>query len=124
MNSLLIKRVYEPAAVEDGFRVLVDRVWPQGVSKGHADLDEWMRDISPTPVLRTWWDHDPARMVEFAQRYEAELDANESEVRHLAAVVSAHPTVTLLYGEHDPVVNHARILRDYLLRRLVDDFDS
>lgn len=69
MNSLLIKRVYELAAIEDGFRVLVDRIWPQGVSKGHADLDEWMRDIAPTAALRTWWDHDAARMVEFAQAH-------------------------------------------------------
>ena len=77
--------------------MLVDRVWPQGVSKGHADLDEWMRDIAPTPGLRTWWDHHPVQASEFAQRYEAALDANDSEVRHLAAVVSAHPTITLPY---------------------------
>ncbi|MGN7948544.1 DUF488 domain-containing protein [Microbacterium sp. 22215] len=69
MNSLTIKRIYEPASPDDGFRVLVDRLWPRRVSKAHAELDDWLKDIAPTPDLRTWWNHDPTRMAEFAERY-------------------------------------------------------
>lgn len=115
MGEVRIKRVYDDAADGDGYRVLVDRLWPRGLSKERARLDEWLKDAAPSPDLRTWWNHDPARMDEFAARYEAELDANDA-VAHIRSLVDEHAVVTLLYGARDPHVNHARVLRDYLLR--------
>ena len=99
-----IKRVYDKPDPADGFRVLVDRLWPRGVSKERADLDAWLKDVAPSPELRTWWGHNPDTMEEFARRYTAELGPRE-EVNTLR---------TILYGAKDPVVNHARILAEYL----------
>lgn len=111
-----IERIYSPAAEGDGYRVLVDRLWPRGVSKERAALDRWDKDVAPSPELRTWWDHDPARMDEFAARYRAELDSSEGRAAldALREAASGHETVTLLYAAKDPQINHARILRDVL----------
>ncbi|WP_437583691.1 DUF488 domain-containing protein [Paramicrobacterium sp. CJ85] len=108
-----IKRVYDAAESADGFRVLVDRLWPRGVTKEKAELDAWLKEVAPSPDLRTWWNHDPDRMDEFASRYTAELDDNEA-VDELRDIVADNNTVTLVYGAKDPSVNHARILRDYV----------
>lgn len=108
-----IKRIYEPADPADGFRVLVDRLWPRGVSKARADLGLWLKEVAPSTELRTWWDHDPARLAEFTARYRAELDQNPA-VGELVDILDSHPVVTLLYGAHDPVLNQAAVLRDYL----------
>lgn len=110
-----IKRVYDDPAASDGWRVLVDRLWPRGLRKEAAALDAWLKDVAPTPDLRTWWNHDPDRLAEFADRYRAELEHNPAldELREIGA---AHDTVTLLYGARDPDVNHARILRDVVAR--------
>ena len=114
--TLRIKRAYEAASASDGCRVLVDRLWPRGVSKERAELDEWLKEVSPSPSLRTWWDHDSERMDEFALRYRAELDSVEvtqAAVAQLRALVSKGDT-TLIYGAKDPHVNHARVLAEYL----------
>ncbi|TFB77417.1 DUF488 family protein [Cryobacterium glaciale] len=108
-----IKRAYEQASADDGCRVLVDRLWPRGVSKERAELDEWLKEIAPSPALRTWWNHDPERMEEFALRYRAELDANTEAVAALRALI-ARGVTTLVYGAKDPQVNHARVLAEYL----------
>lgn len=108
-----IKRVYESEDANDGFRVLVDRLWPRGVSKDRADLGEWDKDVSPSPELREWWGHDPARIDEFTARYRSELDANPA-AEELLALGTEHARVTLLYGAKDPYVNHAVVLRDWL----------
>lgn len=113
MGVVTLKRIYEEASAADGVRVLVDRLWPRGVSKENAKLDLWLKDIAPTPELRRWWDHDAALMDEFTVRYRAELDGNPA-TDELRRLVDANGTVTLLYGAHDPSVNHARVLRDYL----------
>ena len=109
-----IKRVYDDPAPDDGYRMLVDRLWPRGVTKQRAELDEWAKDVAPSPELREWFGHDPARFDEFGRRYRAELDANPAvaAVRQRAA---AGPRLTLLYAAKDPLVNHAVVLRDYLL---------
>lgn len=113
---LKIKRVYDPVGEHDGARVLVDRLWPRGVSKARAQLDNWLKDLAPSPALREWWNHDPARMVEFTERYRAELRdaAHQAALARLREIIAAHPTTTLLYGAHDPVVNHAHVLQNYL----------
>ena len=117
--AITIKRVYDDAEAGDGCRVLVDRLWPRGVTKVHAHLDVWLKDVAPTPELRTWWNHDPERLGEFATRYRAELDGNRetaqavAELRDLVAQ-NGHTTTTLLYGAKDPQINHARILAEYL----------
>jgi len=108
---LQLKRIYDPPSADDGYRVLVDRLWPRGVKKEAAELDAWLKDVAPSPELRTWWDHDPARMAEFATRYRAEL-ADNPALGELSEIAETHPVVTLLYGAHDPKVNHAVILRE------------
>lgn len=108
-----MRRVYDPPAATDGCRVLVDRLWPRGVSKQKADLGLWLKEIAPSTELRTWWDHDPAKLDEFTARYHAELDQNPA-VAELLTVLRDHPVVTLLYGARDPVLNQAAVLRDYL----------
>jgi len=113
MGVVALKRIYDEASPADGVRVLVDRLWPRGVSKEDAKLDVWLKEIAPTPELRRWWNHDAERMDEFTVRYRTELDDNPA-VDELRALVAANATVTLLYGAHDPSVNHARVLRDYL----------
>ncbi len=115
-GELGIRRVYDPPSADDGYRVLVDRLWPRGVTRARAALDQWAKDVAPSPDLRTWWDHDPARLAEFARRYRAELDANPA-VDALESLRRDHPRVTLLYAARDPEVNHAAVLRDYLLER-------
>lgn len=111
--TLHLKRVYDAYDESDGYRVLVDRLWPRGVSKERAAVDLWLKEIAPTPQLRTWWDHDPKTMIDFEERYRAELDENPA-VATLRGLLAGHPVVTLLYGARDPVVNHARILAEYV----------
>ncbi len=115
--DIVIKRAYEDAESSDGHRVLVERLWPRGVSKQRAHLDEWLKDIAPSTELRTWWNHDPARMDAFATRYRAELagDVEQAAVAQLRELAASGHRVTLIYAAHDPLVNGALVLRDYLL---------
>jgi len=110
----VIKRVYEPASDDDGFRVLVDRVWPRGVSKERAHLDLWDKDVAPSTELRRWYGHVPERFEEFARRYRAELDANPDALTVARAWGAEHRRVTLLYGAHDGETSQAAVLRDVL----------
>jgi len=114
--ALRIKRVYDAAEPADGFRVLVDRLWPRGLTREAAALDLWLKDVAPSTELRRWWDHDPARMDEFAKRYRAELDGSPAGAE-LRDAIRSHDVVTLLYAARDPSVNHARILLDRLQER-------
>jgi DNA-3-methyladenine glycosylase len=111
--TLQVKRVYADAAPSDGFRVLVDRLWPRGVSKERAVLGLWAKQVAPTTELRVWFHAHPAEFDEFADRYRAELAVNP-EVDRLRAELAAHPVATLLYGTHDVEHNHARILAEVL----------
>jgi uncharacterized protein YeaO (DUF488 family) len=112
-ERLRIKRVYEPAAPDDGARILVDRIWPRGVTKSAAALTLWLKDIAPSNSLRKWFGHDPERWMEFSSRYRKELDANGASVAHLRAFLK-EGRVTLLYGAHDAVHNQAIVLADYI----------
>ena len=112
MTTFRIKRVYDEPAPDDGYRVLVDRLWPRGITKERAAADAWLKDAAPSPALRTEWHHDPDRFAEFADRYRTELDSNPA-VDELLEL--NHPVVTLLFGARDVEVNHAAVLRDYLV---------
>lgn len=116
--KIVIKRIYDDAEHSDGQRVLVDRLWPRGVSKERAQLDHWLKEIAPSPDLRTWWDHDPDRTDEFANRYEQELsdDEHAEAVDELIELIHESSRVTLLYAAKDETLNHAKILLDYLRR--------
>ena len=122
MGQVDIKRVYEQAADEDGIRVLVDRLWPRGVSKERAALSGWLKDVAPSPDLRRWWHHDPDRFEDFARRYRTELDDNPA-LEDLLSIVREHDRTTLVYAAKDPAVNHALILRDYV-RQALDKEDN
>ncbi|MEO7349793.1 MAG: DUF488 family protein [Terrimesophilobacter sp.] len=111
--SLNIKRVYVPPGREDGYRVLVDRVWPRGVSKAKACVDEWLKEIGPSTELRKWFNHEDEKWAEFQTRYRAELDHN-SEVPALRDIVRERDVVTLIYSAHSELENQAVVLRDYL----------
>ena len=112
-EGLRLKRVYDAPEPGDGFRVLVDRLWPRGLSRQRAAVDLWCKQIAPSPGLRTWWDHDPARFAAFTDRYRAEL-TDHPTVEELRALLRDHPSVTLLYAARDPQINHAIVLRDVL----------
>ncbi len=116
------KRVYAPSVAGDGARVLVDRLWPRGVRKEVAALTLWLKEISPSPELRRWFGHDPARWPEFIRRYRAELAANTSALARLGELAKAG-RVTLLYGARDTAHNHARVLADALRDYLEESHD-
>lgn len=115
LRRIRLKRIYAPAAPEDGTRVLVDRLWPRGIRKADAAIDRWDKEVAPSPALRTWFAHDPARWEEFRRRYGAELAERPAEVSELLALARAGP-VTLLYGARDLEHNHALVLRDLLVQ--------
>jgi uncharacterized protein YeaO (DUF488 family) len=114
--DIRVKRIYDPPQLEDGARVLVDRLWPRGARKEAAKLTLWLKDIAPTAELRRWFGHDPARFAEFSRRYRAELAANNDAVSRMDDLMKAGP-VTLLYSAHDAEHNQAIVLADYLKDR-------
>lgn len=120
--TIAVKRVYDRPAPDDGTRVLVDRLWPRGMSKEHAHLDRWCREVAPSSDLRTWFHHDPTRFAEFERRYRAELDGNP-EVAELAALGAEEARLTLLYSARDTEHNQALVLRD-VLQAYLDDTGS
>jgi uncharacterized protein YeaO (DUF488 family) len=108
-----MKRAYDPAEPRDGYRVLVDRLWPRGVSKERARLDEWARELAPSAELRTWFGHDPERFAEFERRYRAELTAHEEKLDELRCR-AREGTLTLVYGARDEEHNDAVVLAELL----------
>ncbi|MGO1244613.1 MAG: DUF488 domain-containing protein [Sphingobacterium sp.] len=108
-----IKRIYETPDKSDGYRVLVDRLWPRGVSKEAAKLDLWNKDLAPSSILRKWFDHRPERFVEFTKQYRKELDGQQEELSELRKQAS-NQAVTLVYAAKDPKINHALILAQVL----------
>ena len=111
-----IKRAYAPPLPKDGFRVLVDRLWPRGLSKDAAAVDLWLKDIAPSKELRQWFGHDPARWKSFTTKYRKELKTPEraAALAHLRALGRERGTVTLLYGAREETYNHAALLRGLL----------
>jgi len=114
--KLLVKRVYKPAAKSDGFRVLVDRLWPRGLSKSEATLDLWLPDLGPSTTLRQWFNHDPALWTEFCRRYRDELKEKTALLATITEQAKTRP-VTLLYSAKDEQHNQAVALQSFLLKR-------
>ena len=111
-----VKRIYDPPAPSDGFRVLVDRLWPRGLSKDTAAFDEWMKDIAPSAELRRWFGHDPVRWNEFRQRYAEEVGQHQDLLDDLRKR-ARHGPITLVYSARDETHNNAVALRNLILER-------
>ena len=110
------KRVYEPAKRSDGVRVLIDRIWPRGVSKKEAAIDLWLKDVAPSTALRKWFGHEPARWKKFRIKYRSELAKQRDALAELKKI-GRGKTVTLVYAAHDTDHNNAVALAEYLSRR-------
>ena len=119
MTEIVLKRAYELASPTDGYRVLVDRLWPRGMSHATLHYDLWEKELAPSTELREWYHQDPDhRWDEFVTRYSAELHANP-DFTNFVHTLSGHSKVTLLYGSHDPVHNNAAVLRNAVAAALV-----
>ena len=112
-NLLQVKRVYDPPSGDDGVRVLVEQLWPRGLSKAKASIDLWLKDLAPSVALRRWFNRDPAKWTEFRHRYEEELNAKKAAVAALVGAVR-RGRVTLLFGARDTRHNSAVALQGYL----------
>ena len=113
-RRIRLKRAYEPPSADDGPRILIDRLWPRGVKKKEAQIDQWAKGIAPSTELRKWFGHEPARWEEFRRRYTAELHAHSEQLDNLRELARSG-TITLVYAAHDEVHNHAVVFRDVLL---------
>ena len=118
-----IKRVYELPATTDGYRVLVDRLWPRGISKENAGINEWWKEYAPSTELRKWFSHDPVKWKSFRQQYLVELRANREEL--VCAVNRANrDQITLVYGAMDEQHNHAVVLQEFIETMILEDRDQ
>ncbi|WP_299253041.1 DUF488 domain-containing protein [uncultured Cytophaga sp.] len=114
MKPILIKRIYEEASETDGYRILVDRIWPRGISKERAGLDEWIKTIAPSTELRKWFDHKEERFNEFAKRYKKELQVEQEELGRIRKIAQKRH-VTLVYAAKNIHFNQAVVLRAILM---------
>jgi uncharacterized protein YeaO (DUF488 family) len=115
-SNVRLKRAYDRSAPGDGARILVDRLWPRGLTRTRADIDQWLKGIAPSSALRKWFGHDPARWQEFRRRYAAELRERADDLRALRRRARRGP-LTLVYSARDEEHNDAVVLRDILLGR-------
>jgi uncharacterized protein YeaO (DUF488 family) len=112
-----IKRAYESSSEDDGFRILVDRIWPRGVSKEKANLDTWMKEIAPSNDLRKWFSHDPKKWEEFENKYKKELEEKKDIIREIKEIEKDKGKVTLIYSAKDKEHNNAVVL-EHILKKL------
>ncbi|MDA7026835.1 DUF488 family protein [Bacillus sp. CLL-7-23] len=114
--TIVLQRIYEDNSQLKGHRILIDRIWPRGISKDEAKLDEWMKDIAPSPSLRKWFNHDPQKFTEFKQAYQAEIKQDNEKQKKLNELIELATTkkVILLYGAKDEHYNHAVVLKELL----------
>jgi uncharacterized protein YeaO (DUF488 family) len=117
MSEVKIKRIYDPAEANDGFRVLVDRLWPRGIAKAKASIDAWLKEAGPSTELRKWFGHDPVKWKEFQTRYAKELKGAEA-LKDLVVMAKKHKKITLLFGAKDEEQNQAVVLQKIIKRRL------
>jgi uncharacterized protein YeaO (DUF488 family) len=113
-GNVKLKRAYAPPESMDGIRILVDRLWPRGVKKADAAVDQWLKDLSPSTDLRNWFGHDPAQWDEFRERYATELSHHPDQLEQLRELARKSP-ITLVYSAHDELHNNAVALRDFVL---------
>jgi len=113
-DHVKLKRAYEPPTVDDGTRILIDRLWPRGVKKANAAIDEWMKEIAPSTELRKWFGHDPERWPEFQRRYKSEIQQHHVQLERLRAL-ARQGRITLVFSAHDEAHNDAVVLKDLLL---------
>lgn len=118
-DNVRLKRAYDPADGNDGRRILVDRLWPRGVSKAEADIDEWVRELAPSTALRKWFGHDPARWPQFRHRYAREIRGHAELLGHVRDLARRGP-ITLVYSARDEAHNDAIVLRDVVLGRTIE----
>jgi uncharacterized protein YeaO (DUF488 family) len=111
--SIHIKRIYEPFSETDGYRILVDRLWPRGIKKEEAHIDKWLKDVAPSTALRKWIHHEPEKWEQFVAAYHTELKTSTA-IQELRDDASGHKTLTLLFAAKDTVHNHALILQQLL----------
>jgi uncharacterized protein YeaO (DUF488 family) len=111
--NIAIKRIYEPFSPTDGYRILVDRLWPRGIKKENAHIDIWIKEVAPSTELRKWFNHDPNKQDEFRIRYQAEIKGS-SAFDELLQLVREHKTVTFLYASKEEHYNHAIVLRQFV----------
>jgi uncharacterized protein YeaO (DUF488 family) len=111
---ILLKRVYDKPEAKDGYRVLVDRLWPRGLTKVRAEADLWLKEIAPSDALRKWFGHEPEKWPEFEKRYRAELGKKNDLLAQIARLEKEQGTVTLLYGRNDAIQNQAVIIANEL----------
>ena len=109
-----IKRVYAEPDAEDGYRILIDRLWPRGISKDKAKIEMWMKEVAPSDELRKWFSHDPEKWNEFRGKYEAELKNKSEHIGKIRAMEKKEKVVTLLYATKDSEHNNAVALRDFI----------
>ena len=117
MHEIKLKRVYEPIEKGDGFRILIDRLWPRGISKekGHADLR--LKEIAPSAALRKWFNHEPGKWKEFVEKYREELEQSEA-ANEIIKLIKKHKSMTLLYAASNTQQNNAIVLQDFLQKRI------
>lgn len=109
-----IKRAYDPQEASDGYRVLVDRLWPRGVSKVKEQLDCWLKEIAPSDELRKWFGHEPEKFPEFRKKYIEELKNNQEIVKKLVKIVMEHKIVTFVYAAKEQQYNNAVVLKEFI----------
>ena len=109
-----LKRIYEDFEESDGFRILIDRLWPRGLSKENAKIDLWLKEIAPSESLRKWFGHDPVKWEEFKEKYIAELKSRQEQIEEVKALAKTHKVITLLYAAKDENHNNAVVLKEVL----------
>jgi uncharacterized protein YeaO (DUF488 family) len=121
--DIRLKRAYDAPDGNDGRRILVDRLWPRGVSKAEAAIDEWLKDLAPSSELRKWFGHDPDRWDEFQRRYASEIHGHAELLAYLRGLARQGP-ITLVYSAHDQLHNDAVVLRNVLLGRAAGEAEG
>ncbi|MDL2170847.1 MULTISPECIES: DUF488 domain-containing protein [Asaia] len=117
LPQISIKRAYEAPDISDGTRVLIDRLWPRGVRKADLEIAVWLKNVAPSSALRKWFDHDPAKWTVFQEKYLTELHRGNDEISSLLNLARSEK-ITLIYGAHDKIHNHAQVLRQFLNQTL------
>jgi uncharacterized protein YeaO (DUF488 family) len=112
-----VKRIYEPYSESDGYRILVDRLWPRGMKKEDARIDKWLKEIAPSTELRKWYNHEPEKWDQFRQKYHAELDKSVA-LDGLLSDLNQHKTVTFLFSSREEKINHAVVLKQFIMDHL------